>query len=48
MERTINRRSSRLQQPKHFQKEAENSALSKKPTINIILLCIALCFVDFS
>ena len=47
MERTINRRASRLQERRHFQKEAKNYALQKN-TISI-LLCrsIALCFVDF-
>ena len=42
---TINRRASRLQQRRHYQKEAKNYALQKTP---LTLLCIALCFVDFS
>ena len=48
MERIINRRASRLQQRKHFQKEAKNYALQKN-TINIYyaLLYVLLSFRDY-
>ena len=48
MERTINRRASRLQQRRHFQKEDKNYAFQKN-TINIyyVLLYVLLFFRDY-
>ena len=46
MERTIsiNRRFSRLQHRRHFQKEAKNYAF-KKTLLKVVMYCFSLCFL---
>ena len=42
IERTINRRASRLQQRRHFQTEAKNYAL-QKTLLTFIMYCFMFC-----